>query len=182
MSMRTRLRAAALALGLAVSSLTLATFPATTAHAASCTGAWTQEWAAGRFYHYELDGTKAYVGQVTEEWNPTCQNVRAHFQWSPAFRTQGHPGVTGAWINVTLSSKAGLRDDSQYIGSLQATDVYSPSYNGRSIWGDSTIVWTAYAELLLTMSTGNAWYCLGAYADTHDYHGYNLGGAHDYVC
>ncbi|MDH6128650.1 hypothetical protein [Kitasatospora sp. GP82] len=159
MSVSTRLRATAVALCVAASSFAVAAVPAHAAAQPNACSWYKVGTSAGIWMNGE------YVGEVEQQYNG-CHQARAHWQWSYGYRTQAHPGTTGAWITVGLYGGVWAEFPGPQQGSSGSPDAYSPAvyiyYGGEDSW-------RASASLYTTWTNGSSDDTCASYTDEHDY-------------
>lgn len=133
----------------AVTAAGLASAPAhaSTVRPAACTvidiGKPGQIYAAG-----------VYTGEVEQQYD-NCHDVRAHFQWSTAFRS-AHPDAVVNVEVISGSLEAGAGSSAAY----QSQDAYS---GWVSIYADAAETWAADARIDGPCDSGDAM------GDWHDY-------------
>jgi hypothetical protein len=153
------------------------------AHAAPRSCVWTSESTDGTESVRDGNGTVVVAGWIDQQYD-YCGNTRAVFVWNNAFRTTGHPGITGAWVRAINQSydNLGTWSDSGKtpVGSLAGPAVATASIGVHAGGTDS---WTGESILHITYANGQARDCV-AWSTTHDYHtgGTIAGGVRNGTC
>ncbi|MFI6449693.1 hypothetical protein [Kitasatospora sp. NPDC050543] len=145
----------------AVMALAIVT-PTSAAHAAtphSCP--WTQEGASGAV---RVQGMP--IGYVDQEFD-YCGHSRAVFRWDTWFRTNGHPGITGAWVTAVdqgLWTQTTVQNGP--VGSLDSSSVSTKPVGVHTNGEDS---WIGEAKVRITFTNRGPIDCWG-YSGTWNYH------------